>query len=225
MYHSLGDIGWDIYFIGAGLVKINLPKDLSILDEEGKANASRIKDKAAAVGLLYRQGNHFGESALSSLSGVRQESVTAKTVAELYFLSKEKLDEIFQYTSIEERSKLRRNLQSRNGNVWHYFDDDDDNNSDSSDERDELPSSHITSRRISSLHHARSTSLCGWAKPQRMSMIQSSQSFKTETARRLRRNTRLRSFSAQAMSRAVPNINIPKDKFKQAIGRKVIETG
>lgn len=174
--------------------------------------------------MLYRQGNHFGESALSSLSGVRQESVTAKTVAELYFLSKEKLDEIFQFTSIEERSKLRRNLQSRNGNVWHYFDDDDESNSDSSDKRDKLQSSYRNSRRISSLH-ARSSSLCGWAKPQRKSMVQSSQSFNTDTARRLRRNTRLKSFSAQAMGRAIPHIDMPKNKRDRASGRKVLEVG
>jgi len=124
--YEAGDIGWDIYFIGSGLIKISLPKDLSVLDAAGRASSSRAKRKADAIGSLYRIGNHFGESCLVSLSGVRQETSEARTLAELYLLNKHDMDSICSYMTVEDRGKFLDGLLARNGNVRHTFDDDDD---------------------------------------------------------------------------------------------------
>ncbi|GMH89258.1 hypothetical protein TrVE_jg3161 [Triparma verrucosa] len=124
--YEAGDIGWDIYFIGSGLIKISLPKDLSVLDAAGRASSARAKRKADAIGSLYRIGNHFGESCLTSLSGVRQETGEARTLAELYLLNKHDMDSICSYMTVEDRGKFRDGLLARNGNVRHTFDDDED---------------------------------------------------------------------------------------------------
>lgn len=125
--YMVGDIGWDIYFIGSGLIQISLPSDLTVLDTEGRINAPRVKQKAESIGLLYKRGNHFGESCLQSESGVRQETCTAKTMVELYLISKEDLEDIWMYMGKENRYKMKNDLLVRNGNTWHFFDDDDDN--------------------------------------------------------------------------------------------------
>jgi len=124
--YEAGDIGWDIYFIGSGLVRIVLPKDLSVLDEAGKAANERAKRKAEAIGNLYRIGNHFGESCVTSLSGVRQETSQAKSMAELYLLSKDNLDQVCSYMTAEGKDKFVNALVTRNGNVRHTFEDDED---------------------------------------------------------------------------------------------------
>ena len=121
--YSVGDIGWDIYFIGAGLIQITLPVDLSTLDADGRANANRTKQKAIATGLIYKRGNHFGESCLLSESGVRQETITSKTTSELYLISKDDLESIWSYAVEEDREKMRNDLLVRNGNTWHFFDE------------------------------------------------------------------------------------------------------
>jgi len=124
--YRVGDIGWDIYFVNSGLVKISLPSDLSELDFVGKANVPKARQKADSIGLLYRRGNHFGESCLISESGVRQETVTADTLAELYLLSKDDFEGIWSYMAPLDQEALKRNLLNRNGNAWHSFDDDED---------------------------------------------------------------------------------------------------
>ena len=174
------------------MVQIELPEDLSILDEEGRANAAKMREKAAALGSLYRPGNHFGESALGSLSGVRQESATAKTIVELYLLSIERLDEIFQYTSFEERMKLRLNLQRRNGNVWHSFDMDESN---MEKQANSMKSAVTNLNKIQRLTHIQ---------PQRSSIVQfGKQTSKFEARNRRDKSGRLRSFSAEAATQAL----------------------
>ena len=122
IYH-VGDIGWECYFIAKGIVKIELPEDISVLDECGKQNAARNRQKQDAIGSLYVPGNHFGESVLTSASGVRQETALAQTAVEVFFLEKKGLEEIVKYMVAKERSRFVRNLSSRNGNKWHSFDE------------------------------------------------------------------------------------------------------
>ena len=124
--YEAGDIGWDVYFIGSGLIKIVLPKNLSVLDAAGRAASGRAKRKADAIGSLYRIGNHFGESCLTSLSGVRQETSEARTLAELYLLHKSDLDVICSYMNSKDREKFREGLLARNGNVRHTFEGDEE---------------------------------------------------------------------------------------------------
>jgi hypothetical protein len=192
--YNAGDIGWDIYFIGFGLIKISLPLDLNDLDEEGRANFSVVKDKAEAIGLLYRPGNHFGESCLKSQSGVRQETVTAKTTATLYFISKESLEDVFSFMSNEQKNKLTKNLLSRNGNVWHTFDSENDSPDKSAPKQVVQPS--------------RSPSYIV-RKSERLTILQAQRSRKSMLShnrkRSRRRSTRLRSFSAAASSQAIRN--------------------
>jgi CRP-like cAMP-binding protein len=184
--YRAGDIGFDIYFIGAGLVKVTLPKDLSILDEEGRANSTKAQEKSAAVGVLYRPGNHFGESCLHSLSGVRQETAETKTVVELYVLSKFQLETILNYAPIRERSKLIRNLLFKNGNVQHCF-----------DPWTSLHEKGIASSKRSSV--AIPSSFLSWSKPQRHMSVMSSPSNSEKESKTSSRKYRLLSFSAQAI--------------------------
>jgi CRP-like cAMP-binding protein len=188
IYHA-GDIGWDVYFIGGGLVKIKLPQDLSILDEEGRANIERTKEKAKAIGVVYRPGNHFGECCLESITGVRRESTIATTAVELYLLSKEKLDNIFTYTPLREKERLQRSLMSRNGNVWHSFENRDTT-------LKQVTSSPRRSRIVKS-----STSFLSWTQPPRMSAIKIGDSDAPLDRRSTKR--RLRSFSAEASCQAL----------------------
>ena len=167
-------------------MKMQLPTDLSILDEEGRASAAKTKEKAAAVGLSYRPGNHFGESCLNSISGVRQESVVATTVVELYLLSKESLEKIFSYTPLEERAVLKLNLLSRNGNVWHSF-----------DEQESTPKRQTSVKSSSRLTISPTSFLR--TKSQRFTVTtQVSAERKSQRSTHIARNTRLRSFSAEA---------------------------
>jgi len=77
--YSQGDIGFEIYFIASGVVSIELPEDFTELDETGRANATANKEKFDSIGLILSAGNHVGESCLCSKSGVRQETVVART--------------------------------------------------------------------------------------------------------------------------------------------------
>lgn len=202
--YRVGDIGWDIFFIGKGLCKVKLPADLSDLDAAGKADVERLRQKADSVGLLYRIGNHFGESCLNSISGVRQETITAKTSAELYSISKDELEHIWSYMAPRDREKFRRDLLMRNGNTWHRFDDDDKEEEDgNSGMRPSLPNTSL---------RARQATFLSWTKPQRSSTI-SPHARRTQTAKRgsslfdhdVRR---LRSFSAQASKDAMHHQHI-----------------
>ena len=77
--YSQGDIGWEIYFIASGVVSVSLPSDFTELDETGRANAAANKQKFDSIGLILSAGNHVGESCIISKSGVRQETVEART--------------------------------------------------------------------------------------------------------------------------------------------------
>jgi len=121
--YSVGDIGYDIYFIGSGLIQVTLPENPSQLDSEGKSAVNRNKAKTDALGTIYRPGNHFGESCLVGVSGVRQENVVAFTVAELYLISKESIDYVCSYMSLDAKRQLYLDLVQRNGNIWHCFEE------------------------------------------------------------------------------------------------------
>lgn len=185
--YKAGDVGFDIYFIGAGLVKVTLPKDLSILDEEGRANAHKAQEKSTAIGLLYRPGNHFGESCLDSSSGVRQETAETKTVVELYVLSKSQLEAILNYAPVREKTRLVRNLLFKNGNIQHCF-----------DSRIPLHEKSIGKSERSSV--AKKSSFLSWSKPQRYApAAMSSPSNSERESKTFSRKYRLLSFSAQAI--------------------------
>lgn len=197
MIYQAGDIGWDIYFIGSGLVKVKLPKDLSVLDEEGRAYVAVTNNKANSVGLIYRPGNHFGESCLESTSGVRRETIVAMTVVQLHILSKEHLEEILTYTPQQERDRLKKNLLSRNGNVWHLFENE--------NTPPILNSSSPSAARPSTLVRKTSPLMSRRTKYQHLSLLNTSSSSSkqqvTVTSRKL--TQRLRSFSAEASTQAL----------------------
>jgi CRP-like cAMP-binding protein len=192
--YSVGEIGWDIYFVTSGLVQVTLPSDEDDrLDEEGRANIPLIREKAMSLGLLYRPGNHFGESALVSHSGVRQETVTSHSVTELLFISKESLDEIFKLMPSRERNKLKSSLLSRNGNVWHRFDRIEENDH-------QTPVTEMSS----SSFRSSSKSFLSWSKPDRFTMVQTQQSSRRLALHsRGSKRSRLRSFSADASVQAI----------------------
>lgn len=189
--YEAGDIGWDVYFISSGLVKIDLPTNIDVLDEEGRANHAYVKEKAASVGLLYRAGNHFGESCLRSQSGVRQETATAKTTATLFLISKANLKLIFDSMSPEEKAKIINKLLSRNGNVWHSF-------GDINELIDEQEQNQNTQSRSHKRNKSENVSIVKAQKNRRSTM-----SNRRQTQRR--RSTRLRSFSAEASAQAIHN--------------------
>jgi len=117
--YDAGDIGWDMYFIAEGLVKMSLPSDLTVLDSDGRALFNMAKRKALALGTLLRRGNHFGESCLTSQSGVRQESVEASILTELLLIHRTSLEEILSYQPAHQRQEMINALITRNGNVLH----------------------------------------------------------------------------------------------------------
>ncbi|KAL9190988.1 hypothetical protein ACHAXT_000694 [Thalassiosira profunda] len=122
--YAQGDIGWEIYFIASGVVAITLPTDLTELDSTGRSNASSNKEKFDAIGRTLGPGNHVGESCLCSESGVRQETVMARTLkVEAYVLSREDLDGICRLLGVEKGSALRHALLCRNKASWHTFTD------------------------------------------------------------------------------------------------------
>jgi CRP-like cAMP-binding protein len=130
--YRVGDIGWEVYFIGVGLVKIKLPKDDgSELDLEGKAASNRQTRKSQSLGNSLTAGNHFGESVLMGESGVRQETIqTEMFMSELYHISKSDFEKkIFAFLAPEGKKKLTMRLLNENGSnphVFHSFDDDND---------------------------------------------------------------------------------------------------
>lgn len=192
IYH-VGDIGWDIYFIGSGFLQVSLPSDLSEMDEEGRANVGKLKAKAESVGLVYRPGNHFGESSLVSQSGVRQEHVRAKTMAELFVISKERLEQIFGYMAPHERDKLKESLLSRNGNVWHTFD------TEVASERSSIVRKSMILSKVPSLRRSMRNRF-----ERSSSASSTSESVKSQSNPNLRnRKLRLRSFSAEASAQAI----------------------
>eukprot|EP00592_Proboscia_alata_P010539 CAMPEP_0194364498 /NCGR_PEP_ID=MMETSP0174-20130528/12409_1 /TAXON_ID=216777 /ORGANISM="Proboscia alata, Strain PI-D3" /LENGTH=2019 /DNA_ID=CAMNT_0039138563 /DNA_START=856 /DNA_END=6918 /DNA_ORIENTATION=- len=216
--YNVGDIGWDIYFIGSGLIEVILTTDTSVLDSVGKSNAYRLKQKADSCGLLYRIGNHFGETCLLSQSGVRQETTVARTLCELYLLPKSKLEEIWSYMAIDESRKFRNDLLNRNGNTWHSFDAfndiDDDFDYEESSIRDfgygvesqETPLNSPSSSPASSTRSNGST-FVNWSSPKstRYSVIHSQKNNRRSRLciPRAEEKVRLKSFSAESAKEAM----------------------
>lgn len=175
-------------------MKVKLPKDLSMLDEEGRACVAVTNNKASSVGVIYRPGNHFGESCLESTSGVRRETIVAMTTVELHILSKESLEKIFNYTPQQERNLLKKNLLSRNGNVWHLFDTDNSPLSNNS-------SAALVTRRTSVAARKTPPSVMRRTKYQHHLSLSNNSKQGSEYARKL--TPRLRSFSAEASTQAL----------------------
>ena len=122
--YSQGDIGWEIYFIASGVVSIGLPSDFNDLDATGRENFAMNRQKYDSIGLILGAGSHVGESCLISESGVRQETVTAKTLkVELYVLNKDDLNDICKLMGPEKGRGLIQALLSRNLRSWHTFDE------------------------------------------------------------------------------------------------------
>lgn len=124
LVYSQGDIGWEIFFIGSGVVSVSLPTDMTDLDETGRANAGANKQKFDSIGLVLGAGNHVGETCISSKSGVRQETIVALTAkVELYALTKDDLNEVCRLMGPEKGVALKRALLTRNKSAWHNFDE------------------------------------------------------------------------------------------------------
>ena len=121
--YSVGELGWEIYFIASGVVSIVLPSDLSELDSAGRADAEITRQKFQSIGFLLGVGNHVGESCLKIQTGVRQESVITKSKVEVYALSKDDLDTIGTFMEHSKRKMLVQSLLIKNGNCWHTFED------------------------------------------------------------------------------------------------------
>ena len=69
------------------------------------------------------------------VGGNEKEKTTAKSMAEMYLISKDDLESIWSYVDKKEREKMRNDLMVRNGNTWHFFDKiDNENNGDSKSE-------------------------------------------------------------------------------------------
>lgn len=124
--YSVGELGWEIYFIVSGVATVVLPTDLSELDSAGRVDYHINKQKYQSISLLLGLGNHVGESCLRSESGVRQESVIAKSKVETYVISKDDLDAICMFMEPSKRKALIHSLLTRNGNCWHTFQDSDE---------------------------------------------------------------------------------------------------
>ena len=180
------------------------------MDEEGKANVEKLKTKAESIGLVYRTGNHFGESCLTSQSGVRQEHVRAKTMAEMFVISKEGLEQIFSYMAPHERDKLKESLLSRNGNCWHTF------------ENELGPKNNFVGRKsmvskVPSLRRSLKTRF------ERSSSASSSGSGKSRNNPNLQnRKLRLRSFSAEASVQILHQSILESAKEQQTMRLKDI---
>lgn len=131
--YSVGELGWEIYFIASGVVSIVLPNDLQELDSAGRADAEITKQKFQSTGLILGVGNHVGESCLRSESGVRQETVISKSKVEMYVLSKHDLDTIGTFMEPSKRKALIKSLLTKNGNCWHTFEDADESENEADD--------------------------------------------------------------------------------------------
>lgn len=113
LIYEAGDIGWEVYFINSGQIRLSLPQDLSVLDAAGRAKrrieqrlnvaravgpdgsgrgSAKMHEEEPALGVERGSGAHFGTQCLRSLSGVREETAAAIQVTELYFMSKSTLD-------------------------------------------------------------------------------------------------------------------------------------
>lgn len=138
--YSVGELGWEIYFIASGVVSIVLPTDLQELDSAGRANAEITKQKFQSTGLILGVGNHVGESCLRSESGVRQETVISKSKVEMYVLSKHDLDTIGTFMEPSKRKALIKSLLTKNGNCWHTFEDADESENEADDKAPTLTS-------------------------------------------------------------------------------------
>eukprot|EP00804_Cyclotella_cryptica_P021886 CCRYP_000852-RA/>CCRYP_000852-RA protein AED:0.03 eAED:0.03 QI:454/0.9/0.90/1/0.7/0.72/11/722/2116 len=121
--YSVGELGWEIYFIASGVVTIVLPNDLSELDTAGRDHSYINTRKFQSIGLMLGRGNHVGESCLKSASGVRQESVIAKSKTEMYVISKDDLNTICMFMEPSKAKALIQALLTKNGNCWHTFED------------------------------------------------------------------------------------------------------
>ncbi|KAK7231421.1 hypothetical protein SO694_00072199 [Aureococcus anophagefferens] len=126
--YAAGDVGWDVYFIFHGSVRLAPPADASVLDAQGrdaKAAApppgavgdetpkttpkvrsfatAKSKDGGPAYTLfsgVLNTGEHFGEFCLQSGSGVRQETAITLAASEFYTISRTDLeDQVVSYES------------------------------------------------------------------------------------------------------------------------------
>jgi CRP-like cAMP-binding protein len=128
--YEIGDIGWDIYFIFSGMVRVQLPErgDDSSDDEDDDQMGEDMfpprlmaRRRSIVLGELYCEGNHFGEGCLTSTSGVRVENVTTLAVVELFTISREKIENVLAYLPESRRQEFITHLLTRNGVVTHTF--------------------------------------------------------------------------------------------------------
>ena len=137
--YSTGDIGWEVYFVSNGVVDIKLPqqsispkgsarrgstnfmpgKDATEAQTSGWASLEMALKKEAVIGNLYREGNHFGETCLTSSTGVRLETTTAVTVSELFTISRSEIEAVLAFLPTIKREKIITQFLTRNGHVVH----------------------------------------------------------------------------------------------------------
>ena len=73
-------------------------------------------DKKLIQLAYYTKEDFFGDLCLIGESGVRQETVTADTLAELYMLLIDDLEGIWSYKAPLDQEALKRKLLNRNDN-------------------------------------------------------------------------------------------------------------
>lgn len=130
--YEVGDIGWDIYFISSGIVRVQLPEgadDSSDDDDDYQGGTNEAADifpprlmarrRGIVLGELYREGNHFGEGCLTSTSGIRVEDTTTLAVVELFTISRVKIENVLAYLPESRRQEFITHLLTRNGVVTH----------------------------------------------------------------------------------------------------------
>jgi hypothetical protein len=126
--YEVGDIGFDVYFISSGSVRVKLNDEYSRrAAEQSSAEAANeslspltlAKRRAEILGDIYREGNHFGEGCLMSVGGTRIEDTAAISVSELFTISVEKLEGVLSYMTERNKLDFVSNLLTRNGSVTH----------------------------------------------------------------------------------------------------------
>ena len=127
--YEVGDIGFDVYFISSGAVRVKLnDEDYRRSDAQSSAAAANnspsspltlARRRAEILGDIYREGNHFGEGCLMSVGGTRIEDTAAISVSELFTISVEKLEGVLSFMTERDKLEFVSNLLTRNGSVTH----------------------------------------------------------------------------------------------------------
>jgi CRP-like cAMP-binding protein len=200
--YEIGDIGFDVYFISSGAVRIKLPDEDSRAAEQPQSAStdsnsalSLARRRAEVLGDIYREGNHFGEGCLMSAGGTRVEDTAAISVSELFTISVEKLDSVLAFMPERAKQEFVSNLLTRNGSVTHTLTE--------AQRRGSASSPQVSPSPKSAQQQRRNSGRSSFVKQIRGSMIQKStlRSKKLATFGQVRRPSALPALSASIASR------------------------